>query len=47
VIQTDGKIVVAGLGTGYDFALARYTPDGLLDGSFGRGGRVLTDFSTG
>jgi uncharacterized delta-60 repeat protein len=47
VIQTDGKIVLAGLGNGYDFALARYTPSGRLDGSFGRGGKVLTDFTLG
>jgi uncharacterized delta-60 repeat protein len=47
VIQTDGKVVVAGLGTGYDFALARYTASGRLDGSFGRGGQVLTDFTPG
>jgi uncharacterized delta-60 repeat protein len=47
--QTDGKIVVAGLaqvpmgsGTGYAFALARYNPDGSLDGSFGSGGEVIT-----
>jgi uncharacterized delta-60 repeat protein len=47
VIQPDGKIVVAGLGNGYDFALARYTTGGQLDRSFGSGGKVLTDFSSG
>jgi uncharacterized delta-60 repeat protein len=47
VIQSDGKIVVAGLGAGYDFALARYTPGGRLDPSFGRGGKVLTDLGSG
>jgi uncharacterized delta-60 repeat protein len=47
VIQRDGKIVVAGLGNGYDFALARYTTGGRLDRSFGSGGKVLTDFGSG
>jgi uncharacterized delta-60 repeat protein len=45
-IQADGKLVAAGLSrrSGYfDFALARYTPHGRLDRSFGRGGKVLTD----
>ena len=41
-IQSDGKIIAAG-GSGSDFALARYTPDGRLDRSFGTGGKVLTD----
>jgi len=47
-IQADGKIVVAGLsqpgGGGRNFALARYNPDGHLDGTFGTGGKVTTDF---
>jgi uncharacterized delta-60 repeat protein len=47
VIQRDGKIVAAGLGNGYDFALARYTTSGRLDPTFGRGGKVLTDFGSG
>ena len=46
-IQPDGKIVVAGhtntLGT-LDFVLARYLPDGTLDGDFGTNGIVITDF---
>jgi uncharacterized delta-60 repeat protein len=49
-IQPDGKIVV--VGTTYkqndysseDFAVARYNPDGTLDSTFGRGGKVRTDF---
>ena len=41
-LQRDGKIVVAGLAGG-DIALARYEPDGSLDGSFGESGKVLTD----
>ncbi len=50
-VQPDGKILVAGSSdqgtSGYDFALARYNPDGTLDASFGRGGRVTTDFGRG
>jgi uncharacterized delta-60 repeat protein len=50
--QHDGKLVAAGwaagTGTGsYDFALARYNPDGTLDTSFGAGGTVTTDFGAG
>jgi uncharacterized delta-60 repeat protein len=44
-LQPDGNIVVGGLsdaGGGKHFALARYHPDGSLDGSFGDGGRVLS-----
>lgn len=47
-IQGDGKVVVVGttttpLATDYDFAIARYNPDGTLDTSFGGDGRVTTD----
>ena len=49
-IQTDGKLVV--VGTAYkqndfsdeDFVVARYNTDGTLDTTFGRGGKVRTDF---
>jgi|GEM_PF-2445880 len=46
VLQPDGKLVVAGvagenIGT-YDYALARYNPDGALDETFGVGGKVVT-----
>ena len=45
------KIVVSGgtnfSGSGGNFALARYTPDGSLDPSFGGDGRVTTNFSAG
>jgi uncharacterized delta-60 repeat protein len=47
-IQADGKIVAMGKseqGGDFDFALARYLPDGSLDGSFGNGGRVRNDLS--
>jgi uncharacterized delta-60 repeat protein len=52
MVQPDGKIVVAGTvdfnpdvpGSGLDFALARYNASGTLDGSFGKGGRVVFDF---
>jgi uncharacterized delta-60 repeat protein len=49
VVQPDGKLVAAGAsftlftGGNYDFALARYNPDGTLDASFGSGGKVTTD----
>jgi uncharacterized delta-60 repeat protein len=50
-IQGDGRIVVAGFRSGSlvtsDFALARYLPDGSLDGSFGTGGSVTTSFGAG
>jgi uncharacterized delta-60 repeat protein len=49
VIQSDGKIVVAGFSADsnfdLDFALARYNANGSLDNSFGTGGKVITDFS--
>jgi uncharacterized delta-60 repeat protein len=47
-MQTDGKIVVAGHSlnsSNFDFALARYNPDGSLDASFDTDGKVTTDFS--
>ena len=52
LIQADGRIVVAGgahsgAPTGADFALARYNPDGTPDVSFGNGGLVTTDFTSG
>jgi uncharacterized delta-60 repeat protein len=43
VLQLDGKPVVAG-GSDGRFVLARYSPDGSLDASFGSNGRVRTDF---
>ena len=46
-IQPDGKIVLAGtagVGKVFSFALARYTPDGVLDPAFGNGGRITTWF---
>ena len=47
-IQTDGKIVVAGSsfnGTNDDFAIVRYNSNGLLDNSYGSGGKVTVDIS--
>lgn len=47
ILQPDGKIVVAGqtdTGLSIDFAVVRYMPDGSLDGAFGSGGRVTTNF---
>ncbi len=51
-VQSDGKIVAAGVsrpaGPGtYDFAVARYNPDGSLDPSFDGDGRVVTPISEG
>jgi uncharacterized delta-60 repeat protein len=49
-IQGNGKIVAAGTYGPYssptlaDFALARYTTSGGLDGTFGTGGKVTTDY---
>jgi uncharacterized delta-60 repeat protein len=48
-IQEDGKIILAGCqqrGSSFDFALARYTASGELDGSFGSGGIVTTAVSS-
>ena len=42
-IQSDGKIVAAGLGS-HDFALSRYNTNGSLDPTFGNGGKVVTTF---
>jgi uncharacterized delta-60 repeat protein len=47
-LQPDGKIVVAGQSDAsgsYDFALARYLPNGTLDATFGSDGTVLNNFS--
>jgi uncharacterized delta-60 repeat protein len=46
-LEPDGKIVVGGLANSVMFALARYNVDGTLDGSFGAGGKVTTQFSEG
>lgn len=48
-LQSDGRIVVVGLTTaggtlGSRNMLARYDPDGSLDGTFGVGGRMIADF---
>lgn len=43
--QSDGRIVVAGHTGTIDFALARYTPEGALDPTFGTGGIVTTNIN--
>jgi uncharacterized delta-60 repeat protein len=43
-IQGDGKIVAVGVDADYDFALARYNPNGSLDPSFSGDGKQTTDF---
>jgi uncharacterized delta-60 repeat protein len=48
-LQSDGRIVVGGGATEAGasvFAIARYTADGSLDGSFGAGGTTTTSFGT-
>ncbi len=53
VVQSDGKILVAGYGqkSGYgfntDFVLLHFTADGTLDTSFGSNGIITTDFGNG
>ncbi len=53
VVQSDGKILVAGYGqkSGYgfntDFVLLHFTADGTLDTSFGNNGLITTDFGNG
>ena len=51
VVQSDGKIVVAGYSTstatGKDFTVIRYNSDGSLDNTFGNIGVVTTDLQTG
>jgi uncharacterized delta-60 repeat protein len=50
VLQPDGKLVAAGYSgpsdEAFDFALARYLPDGSLDTSFGTDGKVTTDLGS-
>ncbi|WP_051385046.1 T9SS type A sorting domain-containing protein [Flavobacterium enshiense] len=48
-IQSNGKIIVAGYianGDQWDFALVCYKSDGSLDGTFGAGGKVITDLGS-
>jgi uncharacterized delta-60 repeat protein len=48
-LAADGKIIVAGISIITDiesnFALARYNGDGILDSTFGSGGKLTTDIS--
>jgi uncharacterized delta-60 repeat protein len=44
-IDSEGRIVVAGIGPGDSFVLARYKPNGKLDKSFGAKGTVSTYFT--
>ncbi|HZT59119.1 MAG TPA: hypothetical protein VFA21_10875 [Pyrinomonadaceae bacterium] len=49
-LQPDGKTVVGGYAVNNsgdkDFALVRYNYDGMLDTTFGTGGKVTTDFNS-
>jgi uncharacterized delta-60 repeat protein len=50
VLQADGKLVAAGYswnGSDFDFALARYNPDGSLDTGFNGTGKVTTAIGSG
>lgn len=52
VLQSDNKIVAVGVsatgvGTDDQFALARYNTNGSLDTSFGTGGKVTSNFTSG
>jgi uncharacterized delta-60 repeat protein len=50
VRQPDGKLVAAGTannGSNFDFALARYNPNGALDTSFNGTGKVTTPIGSG
>ncbi len=49
VLQTDGKILVAGnkSGPNFNFAVARYFQDGSLDVDFGSGGITAVSFTSG
>jgi uncharacterized delta-60 repeat protein len=47
-VQPDGKIVAAGyarIGSPVDFAVVRFNADGMLDSTFGAGGKVSTALS--
>jgi uncharacterized delta-60 repeat protein len=50
VVQPDGKILIGGLsdaaGTGPDWAMVRFNPDGSLDTSFGVSGLISTSHSS-
>lgn len=51
LLRTDGRIIAVGSSRGrlsdYDFAVARYLPNGQLDAAFGTGGKTSTDFTGG
>jgi uncharacterized delta-60 repeat protein len=49
IVLPDGKIIAAGdslVRPSHDFAVVRYKPNGSLDDSFGKGGKVTTDFGS-
>jgi uncharacterized delta-60 repeat protein len=51
IVQPDGKIVTGGYAytgtTLLEFALVRYNADGSVDGTFGAGGKVVTEMGPG
>jgi uncharacterized delta-60 repeat protein len=44
LLQPDGKIVLLGDNESFDILLSRYNSNGVLDGSFGNGGKVVTRY---
>src|SRR5579871_2415380 len=44
-LQSDGKIVLAGVGSNNVFAVARFNPNGSLDNTFGTGGATTVGVS--
>ena len=49
-VDLEGRLILVGEthnGSNYDFIVARYTANGVLDTSFGTGGTTTTEFGTG
>ena len=49
-LDSEGRMVLAGYthnGSDYDFAVVRYNEDGILDNTFGSGGKVTTAIGSG
>jgi uncharacterized delta-60 repeat protein len=47
VLMTDGNFIAVGGNSSGNFVVAKFTPNGALDASFGTGGFVTTDFNSG
>lgn len=46
-VQSDGKIVIASVTPNSNFLVARYNTNGILDNTFGTGGKVVTPIGNG